>query len=85
MNYFRFQLKLEMIPYFEEEIEQYIGKLTTNLSTMSLQDKETVKKLLIKKVQQIENFYDHNYLDFRAQMVLKSRKLIIDFMQKYES
>lgn len=45
--------------------------------------KEKVRRLVMKKVKQIEDFHDKNYVDYRAPMILKSRKLLYEFLTDY--
>lgn len=82
MFYFKYQLTIELIPYVEIEVNDFLQHSRKVLQREPAHA-HTILKCLHKKLRQIDHFYEKHYLDYRTHFILTSRKLLTDFMKQH--
>jgi hypothetical protein len=81
--YFKFEMRLEFIPFIEQEIKEFIVFSESQLNKI-----EQIPKILIilnKRIKDIDRFYDENWNDYRTQQILRSRQFLVEFCKRNHS
>ena len=81
--YFKYQMKLEFIPFIEQEIREFLEICSTKV--YDPKHRTSILRVLQKRIKQIDHFYQRFWNDYRMQQVLTSRKLLIDFVKLHHS
>ena len=79
MFYFQYELKLEFIPYVEEEVKGFIAHMENKIHALSREETDTLRAVIQKKIKQINAFYRAHYDDYRAHLSLRVRAILEDF------
>lgn len=79
--YFKYQMKLEFIPYIEKEIKEFVAIVQKKIQQPEL--REQILVVIKKRVKQIDVFFQKNWNDYRVQQILRSRKMLTDLIMKY--
>lgn len=74
-------MKIEFIPHIEEEIEEFLEVCHQKVHQPTY--RAQIVGLINKKISDIDRFFHRNWNDYRIQLLLRSRKMLVDFTKLY--
>jgi hypothetical protein len=74
-------MKIEFIPHIEEEIEEFLEVCHQKVHTPAY--RLQIVGLINKRINDIDRFFHRHWNDYRVQLLMRSRKMLVDFTKQY--